>query len=142
MRTKRISRKQVIRELARENGWTLIRTAEWAQLAEAIPRLRTDDVRAAGIAAEPPWSGVRQHTLNELEASLLDLSKVYETEPSLRQFCRNEVIRSKDLARILSRARPDKAEMVQWMLVWLSDPALFSTWVTLRKRIIFPHQES
>jgi hypothetical protein len=133
---KRTSKKERLRELAELNGWGVIGEVEWAAITAAIPKVKTEDLRAAGLAAEAPWSGVRQHTLEELEVSLLAMTRVYETQAHLSQFCRSEVIRAKDLARILSRSNPAKAEMVEWMLVWLSDPALSPAWIEIRKRII------
>ena len=134
--TRRKSKKERLRELAELNGWSVIGEAEWAAIQASVPNVKTEDLRAAGLAAEAPWSGIRQHTLEELEESLLSMTAVYQAQPHLRQFCRNQVIQAKDLARILSRSKPEKAEMAGWMLVWLSDPALFPAWVEIRKRII------
>jgi len=134
--TRRKSKKERLRELAELNGWSVIGEAEWAAIQASVPNVKTEDLGAAGLAAEAPWSGVRQHTLEELEETLLTMTAVYQAQSHLRQFCRNQVIRAKDLARILSRSKPAKTEMVEWMLVWLSDPALFPAWVEIRKRII------
>jgi hypothetical protein len=50
------------------------------------------------------------------------------------------VIAAKDRARWASRnpradetARRRKADMREWMLVWLDDPAMFETWARLRR---------
>jgi hypothetical protein len=52
------------------------------------------------------------------------------------------VIAAKDRARFTSRnprcspeKRAVKEEMVQWMLVWLENPAVFAAWVEARKRL-------
>ena len=57
---------------------------------------------------------------------------VYEARPDLRRYCRDQVIAAKDRARWAARSpeveeskRRMKAEMVEWMLVWLDDPASF-----------------
>ena len=83
---------------------------------------------------------VRQHSFAELEASLSDLSGVYAAHEDLRRECRDSVIAAKDRARYASRngraselKRRIKAEMVEWMLVWLGDPALFADWARLRR---------
>ena len=47
---------------------------------------------------------------------------------------RTTIIESKNHARLASLKRPEKLEMVEWMLVWLRDPDLFETWVRLRLR--------
>lgn len=131
----------MIAELAATQGWTLIGAEEWEFLRRQIPELRTDHVAASGFPAEAPWYGVRQHTLEELETSLCDIAKVYAERADLRDFCRKEVIRAKDRARIISKSsktapekRTLKAGMVEWMLVWLSDPALFPVWSKIRRQ--------
>ena len=80
-------------------------------------------------------------TLDELEASLIAMAEMYAANPELRPECRDAVIKAKDRARFASRntkAAPEKRaakeEMVEWMLVWLGDPAMFTTWAALRKR--------
>ena len=79
--------------------------------------------------------------MDELEATLLELTQVYETRPDLRRYCRDQVIAAKDRARWASRSsgvdepkRRMKEEMVEWMLVWLDDPAIFPGWIQLRRR--------
>jgi hypothetical protein len=121
-------------------GWTRIGEAEWNALVAAVPKLTAGDLRELGIPVEVPWSGVLQKTFEELESSLSDLADVYAARPDLRRFCRTQVIRAKDGARWASRnarvaqdKRAVKAEMVEWMLVWLGDPALFRQWVEIRR---------
>jgi hypothetical protein len=132
----------MVREIATDHGWTAIGDAEWRTLIEAVPRVRTEDVRASGFPADPPWHGVALHNFEDLRNSLCALSKVYEQQVELREFCRREVIRAKDRARRISRStnvtesvRQIKSEMVDWMLVWLGDPALFPVWSELRLKI-------
>jgi hypothetical protein len=136
---KRRSKAQRLRELAELNGWNVIGEAEWNVIVSSVPGVKTEDVRLSGLAALPPWRGVARHTLQELEQSLLEMTTVYESQPEHRQFCRNEVIRAKDRARIISRSKPEKLEMVEWMLVWLGDPSVFPAWMHVRKKIISPH---
>jgi hypothetical protein len=69
------------------------------------------------------------------------LTQVYGTRPDLRRYYRDLIIAAKDRARWASRSprveesrRRMKAEMVEWMLVWLDDPAIFPAWVPLRRR--------
>ena len=80
------------------------------------------------------------HNFDELEASLNLLSALYGSREELRRECRDAVIEAKDRARWASRntraselKRRIKAEMVEWMLVWLGDPALFGEWARLRR---------
>jgi hypothetical protein len=93
-------------------------------------------IRAAGTPIAQPWCDVRQHTLDELEMSLRDLSEIYERHPHLRRTCREQVIAAKARARFLSRKNVLKLEMVEWMLVWLGDPAMFPAWAALRRERI------
>jgi hypothetical protein len=121
-------------------GWTRIGEAEWNALLAGMPQLTTRDLRDVGIPVEAPWCGVLQGTFAELEISLCALASVYAERNDLRRFCRTQVIRAKDGARWASRngrvgeeRRSEKAEMVEWMLVWLGDPALFRPWVEVYK---------
>ena len=80
--------------------------------------------------------GVDLHTLDGLRRSLEELAVLYAERP---REVREHVIAAKDRAKWAARnarasveKRAVKAEMVEWMLVWLDDPAMFSTWVALR----------
>jgi len=102
-------------------------------------------VADAGIAVEAPFGGVRQKTFEELERSLLEMEEVYSRasdagDRARAQQCRNAVIQAKNHARLAARGaktspekKAHKEEMIQWMLVWLENPGIFSTWVNLRK---------
>ena len=85
---------------------------------------------------EPLVAGVDQSSFQALEASLLALLEVYH-EGSERA-CRRLVIQAKDHARWASRRAKDEAkrrekqEMVEWMLTWLENPAVFPPWARIR----------
>ena len=83
---------------------------------------------------------VEWKTLDQLEGSLREFQRLYLETPGQRRELRDAVILAKDRARFASRnpkvseaKRAEKTEMVQWMLVWLDDPAIFGDWVTLRR---------
>ncbi len=114
--------------MAEAQGWERIGEAEWLAIASAIPGVSPSDLRKSGVPAEAPWSGVRQKDFDQLEHSLDELAAVYAARPHLRKFCRAEVIRAKDRAKLAS-----KSEMAEWMLVWLGDPAMFPQWARLRR---------
>jgi hypothetical protein len=130
-------------EVLRRRGIVGVSEAEWlvllieTELTESVLRrvLRELDVEVA-----PPFAGIRQKTLEELEASLLAMERVYREAPAeRRQYCRRVVIEAKDHARLASRhlhLRAIKEEMVQWMLVWLENPEVFPAWVSVRKEAI------
>ncbi|HEY3835372.1 MAG TPA: hypothetical protein VGL72_02320 [Bryobacteraceae bacterium] len=87
-----------------------------------------------------PAPRIQWKTLEQLEASLLELGKAYAEQPGLRRQLREMVIRTKDRARFASKnpkvaeeKRALKQEMVQWMLVWLDDPSIFAGWAELRR---------
>jgi hypothetical protein len=138
----RITKKQRIAELAAERGWHRITAAEWEQIISAIPGATAAHIEDAGLIVEQPWRGVRQHTFDELAESLLELAAVYPSNPRL---ARAQVITAKDRAKWAARSpRVDpakkvvKAEMAEWMLVWLDDPAMFRAWVARRRAVLNP----
>jgi hypothetical protein len=126
-------KKQRVLDYLAARGWSVIGEAEWLELKAALPDISETTIRRAGIPIAQPWCGVRQHTIDELETSLRELSEVYAAHPHLRRTCREQVIAAKARARFLSRKHALKAEMVEWMLVWLGDPAMFPAWAALRR---------
>jgi hypothetical protein len=128
------NKKQRVLGLVAARGWGLIGEDEWKELRAALPDVSEATVRRSGIAIAQPWRGVAQHTIEELDRSLRELSSIYAQRPDLRRYCRDQVIAAKDRARYLSRIRPLKAEMAEWMLVWLGDPAMFPAWAGLRRK--------
>jgi len=129
-------KKQRVLDFVAARGWSLIGEPEWLELRAALPDISESTIRGTGIPIAQPWCGVRQHTIDELETSLRELSEVYAKHPHLRRTCREQVIAAKARARFLSRKNALKAEMVEWMLVWLGDPAMFPAWATLRRERI------
>lgn len=137
----RSTNKATVREIIKQNHWTRIGETEWKILGASVPNLVTANLHDAGTPVDPPWEGVRQHTFEELESSLRAFTDIYAGREDLRQFCRAEVIRAKDHARLAARnsrvsrdKRKLKQEMVDWMLVWLDDPAMFPAWAAMRVR--------
>lgn len=136
----RSTKKARVLEYAAGRGWTVIGAAEWNELVNSLPDISERTLRTSGLAIAQPWKGVEQHSPEQLEASLVELQEVYETRPDLRKYCREQVIQAKDRARWIARdsrvagaRRELKAEMVEWMLVWLDDPAMFHGWVQARR---------
>lgn len=131
---------KALREFLTARKWTRVGETEWAELRKAFPKMTPASLIKAGIPVEQPVRGVEQHGFDELETSLLELAAVYAARPDLRRFARQQVIAAKERARWASRnsraeeaVRRRKAEMVEWMLVWLDDPAMFKSWVRLRR---------
>lgn len=119
--------------------WTAIGETEWTELRAALPDVSETTLRGCGIPIDAPWSGVATHSLDELEISLREFSRVYEARGDLRRYCRDQVIAAKDRARWIAQnakveeeRRRVKREMTKWMLVWLDDPAVFPQWVSIR----------
>jgi hypothetical protein len=124
-----------------EPEWKRLLT-ELAPISESYLRQL---LRDGGVPVAQPFGGVRQKTFEELEQSLIELESVYrearESGDRVRaQYCRSQVIQAKDHARLAAHSlknspekRAEKEEMVQWMLVWLDDPALFEAWAKIRK---------
>jgi hypothetical protein len=136
-----VTKKQRVLNFIAAQGWGTIGETEWQELRSAFGDISETTLRESGIPIQAPWSGVAAHSIDELEASLREFSQVYEERIDLRRYCRDRVIAAKDRARwsagstrVEESKRRMKAEMVEWMLVWLGDPAVFPAWVELRRR--------
>lgn len=110
--------------------------AKFAPVSESYLR---DLLRDTGLPFEQPWAGVRQHTFDELEQSLREMLLVYEEASATgdrerARYCRRQVIAAKDRAKFAAKKKPEKAEMAEWMLVWLENPGVFPAWVEARKK--------
>lgn len=109
------------------------------RLAPVSESYLRDLLRATGLPFAQPYAGVRQHTFEELEQSLVEMLAVYRDataagDGTRARYCRRQVIAAKDRAKFLAAKSPQKAEMAQWMLVWLENPEVFPAWVEARKR--------
>jgi hypothetical protein len=105
-------------------------------------------LRDTGLPFDQPFAGIRQHTFEELEATLREMLAVYSDAVAtgnreLARYCRRQVIGAKDRAKFLAanpktapEKRAEKEEMAQWMLVWLENPEVFPVWVEVRKRAL------
>ena len=110
--------------------------AQFPDIAEA--RIRKL-LRRAGVALSPTVEGVRQDNFEHLARTLIALQQAYEqSPPPAQRRIRNLVITAKDHARLASRRRPEKAQMVEWMLVWLENPPVFETWWRVKTRAETP----
>jgi hypothetical protein len=117
-----------------------------AKLAPVSESYLRDLLRATGLPFAQPYAGVRQHSFEELEQSLRELTTVYAAalaaaDRQRARYCRRQVIAAKDRAKFLaagSRQPGDKhaqkREMADWMLVWLENPGVFPAWVEARKK--------
>jgi len=134
-----------VQEHVRSHEWERIGRTEWDQLRAIFPTTSETTVRAAllelPISVDQPFAGIATKTLDDLETSLVHMAATYAADPEIRRECRAQVIAAKDRTRfaVLNPMTPPekrvvKEEMLEWMLVWLGDPALFATWVALRKR--------
>jgi hypothetical protein len=115
----------------------------WRELMEHLAPVSEsylrDLLRATGLPFDQPWAGIRQHTFEELEQSLRDMLQVYQdaiaaSDRDRARYCRRQVIAAKDRARFAAAKKPEKAEMAEWMLVWLENPEVFPPWVDARKK--------
>ena len=127
-----------------------IAEAEWDELRRLLAPVSESYlrrlVRECGWPLDPVVEGVRQDSFEELERTLLALQREYllAAEAGQRErarLCRQAVIQAKDHARLAARragASPEqraiKEEMAAWMLLWLENPAVFDTWLSLRKK--------
>ena len=116
------------------------------RLAPVTESYLRDLLRRTGLPFEQPWAGIRQHTFDELEQSLLEMLAVYRAaseagDHELADYCHRQVIAAKDHARFFARSpktteerKLQKVEMAAWMLVWLETPEVFPAWVAARKK--------
>ena len=141
--------KQQLRDYLAAHQPAAITEAVWhdllRDLAPVSESYLRDLLRATGLPFDQPYSGIRQHTFEELEQSLLDVLQVYREALATggrdrARYCRRQVIAAKDRAKFLAvtpRSTPEKRtqkeEMAQWMLVWLENPEVFPAWVDARK---------
>ena len=142
--------KQQLREYLAGRQPAAITEEVWAELmmrlAPVSESYLRDLLRATGLPFDQPYSGIRQHTFQELEESLLGMLQVYLDSVAAgnrdrARYCRRQVIAAKDRAKFLAATprtiadkRAEKEEMAQWMLVWLENPEVFPAWVEARKR--------
>jgi hypothetical protein len=95
-------------------------------------------VRETGLLLAPLVEGVRQDTFENLSRTLIAMQGEYEAALAggnleRARHCRSMVMMAKDHARLASRKRPEKLEMVEWMRVWLENPPVFDVWCKLKK---------
>lgn len=143
--------KQSLREYLAQEKPQAITESVWHDLlrrfAPVSESYLRELLRGAGLPFEQPYAGVRQHTFEELEESLKELLDVYLAAQASGnrdrgRYCRRQVIAAKDRAKFLASnprtpeaKRAEKAEMAQWMLVWLENPEVFPAWAAARKRV-------
>jgi hypothetical protein len=130
-----------IREWLESHAVARVTESVFTDLAGAFPEIKErslrQSLRESSVKLDPIVEGVRQDSLQELARTLTALQHEYQSATGNRdrmQRIRSLVIQSKTHARFASRRKPEKQEMVEWMLVWLRDPSLFDTWVRLRLR--------
>jgi hypothetical protein len=147
--TPKSSKKRRLGELLAEWGLQAIAEPEWRRLAAELAPISESYLRRllreTGLPVEQPFAGIRQSTFEDLEASLIAMERSYAQareggDRARAQYCRSQVIEAKDHARLAARSpsataekKLQKDEMIQWMLVWLENPAVFEEWVKLRK---------
>jgi hypothetical protein len=141
--------KQQLRDYLAANQPAAITEAVWHDLLQRLAPVSEsylrDLLRATGLPFDQPYSGIRQHTFEELEQSLLEMLQVYREalgagDRDRARYCR-QAIAAKDRAKwmaVTPRSTPEKRtqkeEMAQWMLVWLENPEVFPAWVDARKK--------
>jgi hypothetical protein len=150
--------KQALRDYLAAARPDAITEAVWVELmmrlAPVSESYLRELLRATGLPFEQPFAGVRQHTFDELEQSLLDIGAAYEAavaagDRDRARYCRRQVIGARERARFLAHNRrtpagkqADKEEMAEWLLVWLETPAVFPAWVAARKRALKPSPQT
>ena len=75
----------------------------------------------------------RLFALSNLASLLALLAEYQEGDREARSLARKLVISAKDHAKWSNK--PEKPEMILWMMTWLENPPLFPTWLALRKNV-------
>ena len=143
LRKPRGKRAEIAAWIAREHPGR-IGEPEWNALLRLLAPVSENYLRRllreCGVPLEPVVEGVRQESLDALEASLLVLAEEYQRgDAARRSQVRRMVIAAKDHARWAARraeARALRQEMALWLLNWLENPTLFPEWVRLRRRAL------
>ena len=146
------SKKQRLEEFLRERQPAAIAEEQWLELVALLAPISDSYLRelinSTGLEVAQPFRGAGLGSFEELEASLRDMHTEYERaiaagDRTRATACRRAVIQAKDRARLISRnpkvdaeKRRQKEEMVEWMLVWLENPGVFSTWAALKRRAL------
>ena len=146
MGSKGESKRTRLLALLAEGEISLVDEAAWTHLAEKLAPISNSYLRklikGTGLPLAAMVEGVCQDTLSDLERTLLTLQDEYErAEPVRKRVIRSLVITAKDHAR-WARRKPDKEEMLLWILTWLENPVLFRDWLAIRRRIAVPKSES
>ncbi len=144
--------KHRFREYLAENAVSAVTQETWNSMLRSLTPVSESYLRelvhATGLPFDQPFAGIRQHTFEELEQSLCEMQQIYAEavaagDRDRARYCRRQVIAAKDRARYSSQnrrtaaeKRAQKEEMVQWMLVWLENPAVFPAWAAIRKRTL------
>ena len=142
--------KQQLRDYLAAHQPAAITEAVWRDILQNLAPVSEsylrDLLRDTGLPFDQPYSGIRQHTFEELEESLRGMLQVYSDslasgDRDRARYCRRQVIAAKDRAKFLAitpritpERRTEKEEMAQWMLVWLENPEVFPAWVDARKK--------
>jgi len=144
--------KQQLREYLATRQPASITETVWRDLLHRLAPVSESYLRqllwTAGLPFSLPYAGIRQHTFEELQESLLGMGRIYAeamdaADRERARYCRRQVIAAKDRAKFVAASAgagpekiAEKREMAQWMLVWLGDPAVFPAWLEARKRVL------
>jgi hypothetical protein len=125
-----------VRDWIAERNLTFIGESEFLALSRdlEIPESALRKLlRETETALHPMVEGVRQDSFENLARTLTALQREYESVDRERgRRIRKLVITAKDHARLASRRKPEKLEMVEWMQIWLENPPVFEMWLKLR----------
>jgi hypothetical protein len=140
------ARRERLRQFLEKASPAVVGAPEWAELNQLLAPI-TDSylrrlLRESGVRLAPIIEGVRQSDFDELERTLTALAEIYAAgDLATARECRRLVIEARQHARWAQRRagadearRRTKAEMQQWMLVWLENPEVFPAWASLRRK--------
>lgn len=135
---KRESKKAHLREYLSRVRPAIVASSDWNDIARELAPISESYLRNllrdSGVPLHPLIEGVRQDTFENLERTLLDLHREYQSgDTATKRACRSLVIQAKNHARFALSKKPEKEEMLLWMITWLENPLVFAAWLSLRK---------
>lgn len=130
------SKKTQLTEWLTQHQPPVIDPALFTQLQQVLQPISAPYLRRlllqTEVALHPEVEGVRLDNFRHFYRSLSLLNEMHrQADAEIKARIRRLVIAAKNHARW-----SHKDEMVEWLLVWLHDPAVFETWAKLRLRAI------
>lgn len=139
----KVTKKQAVASWLVKHGESAVGLEGWRELKQTLVPISDQYLRkllrASGHSLDPLVEGVRQENLAALADSLTRMESVYGSGSlDVKKRCRALVTEARQHAAFAEQrtGNAEKKEMLEWMRVWLENPAVFPVWVEVRKKAI------